>query len=82
MSIKDELERIMKAELPKPAAPARKKRTLGDIYSTLEAQRIYTPGMPSIPKPPAAPPANLQERGTAASIGTEGAWGGQSQRKD
>jgi hypothetical protein len=73
--IKGELESILKPKPIAPPAPIRKKRTLGDIYTTLEAQRIFNPGMPSIPKPPSAPPANQQDRGTAAALGMEEAWG-------
>lgn len=72
---------------PKPdAAPAPKlpkaeehhekwkgRRTLGNIWAALEAQRVYT-GAPSVSKPQ-APPANLQGQGTAPAMDQSGAWG-------
>ncbi len=82
MSMKTEIEKLLKPappEVPKPAPPAapkapeKGKRTLGNIYAALEAQRVYS-GAPSVQKPQ-APPANLQGQGTAASLGTSGAWG-------
>jgi hypothetical protein len=81
VSIKDDLKKILEPPKPEkmtgPKAP--KRRTLGDVYTALEAQRIYNPGMPSIPKPA---PANLMDQGVAPNLGTEGAWGGGNQRKD
>ena len=74
--IKSELESLLK---PKPVAPpvaVRRKRTLGDIYTALEAQRVFHPEMPSVPKPPSASPANLSGKGTAAALDSSGAWGG------
>lgn len=84
--IRTELESLLKpATVAEPAKQVRKKRTLGDIYTALEAQRIYNPGMPSVPRPPAASmpqqkpptaaPANLAERGTAAALDMSGGWG-------
>ena len=70
MNIKSEMESIFNAVKPAPP-PAKKKRTLGDIYSALEAQRIWNPGLPSVPKPA---PANQGERGTADALDTSGAW--------
>jgi hypothetical protein len=66
---------------PVVQASKKKKRTLGDIYSALEAQRVYFPDMPSVSKPIAAAPSAQQESGTAGALGTEGAWGGGNQRK-
>lgn len=74
MSIKEELERILKPEIKLPPAPQKRKRTLGDIYSALEAQRVYNPQIPSVPKPIAAAPANEQERGTVQALDTTGRW--------
>ena len=84
MSVKSELEKLLKpveATAPKPAAPpaaklevkGKDRRTLGNIYAALEAQRVYS-GAPSVQKPQ-APPANLQGQGTAPALGTTGAWG-------
>jgi hypothetical protein len=55
-----------------PKAPKPKGRTLGNIYAALEAQKIYNPSMPSVPKPS---PANASAQGLAPNLGTEGAWG-------
>jgi len=90
MGVKKEIEQLLKPlapatpkadAAPAPAAPASEpvkeklkgKRTIGNIWAALEAQRVYT-GAPSVPKPQ-APPANLQGQGSAAALGTEGAWG-------
>ena len=78
-NIKSALTNLLKPE-PVVTAPKTKKRTLGDIYSALEAQRVYFPDMPPVSKPIAAAPANQQESGTAGSLGTEGAWLGGNQR--
>jgi len=61
---------------PKPEKHQEKwkgRRTLGNIWAALEAQRVYT-GAPSVSKPQ-APPANLQGQGSAPAMGTEGPWG-------
>ena len=87
MGVKKEIEQLLKplapevpkVEIPKPVEPKvrvpgwKGKRTLGNIWAALEAQRVYT-GAPSVPKPQ-APPANLQGQGSAPALGTEGAWG-------
>lgn len=73
MSIREEIEHILKPEapiIPKPSAPF--KRTLGSIQIALEAQKIYNPSLPSVPKSPGQP---TPEQGTAAKMGTEGRWG-------
>jgi hypothetical protein len=80
MSVKEELEHLMKtnAPAPEPIKPeiskpvAKPKRTLGNIYVALEAQRIYNPGMPSVPSPA---PANTFEKGITPALDTSGAWG-------
>jgi hypothetical protein len=82
VSIKNAIEDMLKGdEAPRPEvkplakpSPARPKRTVGDIYVAMEAQKVYNPQMPSVPKPQ-APPANLNERGSSASLDTSGAWG-------
>jgi len=48
------------------------RRTLGNIWAALEAQRVYT-GAPSVSKPQ-APPANLQGQGTAPAMDQSGPW--------
>ncbi len=82
MSVKSEIERLLKPDPPKapkpaapptPKAPEKGRRTLGNVWAALEAQRVYS-GAPSVSKPQ-APPANLQGQGTAPSLGTSGAWG-------
>jgi len=75
-NIKGELEYILRSGPVAPPKPLRKKRTLGDIYTALEAQRVFNPGLPSIPKPPSAPPANLAGKGTAPNMDNSGPWGG------
>jgi hypothetical protein len=82
MNVKQELEHLLTPPKPPepPKAPGPAKRTLGNVYIALEAQRIYNPAAPSIPKPeapvaPSAAPANEQDRGTAGALGTEGRWG-------
>ncbi len=76
IDIKRELEHLLTPPdvLKPPAPPQTKKRTLGDIYTALEAQRVYSPGAPSIPKPMPATSLPL-EQGTASKLGTEGRWG-------
>jgi hypothetical protein len=63
-------------EIVKPPAsePGKPKRTLGDIFVALEAQKVYNPQLPSVQKPE-APPANTFGKGTAPAMDTEGAWG-------
>jgi hypothetical protein len=74
MSVKEALQGILKPDAaPTPKAPVSTKRTLGDIHVALEAQRVYNPSMPSVPKPPAM--NNPQAQGTAPKLGTEGRWG-------
>ncbi len=74
MSVKEELEHLLKPQnpiLPAPAIPS--KRTLGGIQMALEAQRIYNPSLPSVPKP--TTPTKPETLGTAANMDTEGRWG-------
>ncbi len=81
MSVKDELEHLMKppepVAPPKPAPPEKRKRTLGDIYVALEAQKIYDPNIPSVPAPA---PANTFAKGVTPALDTSGAWGGPAQK--
>ncbi len=74
MSVKDDLTSLINSKKIEIKPVERKKRTLGDIYVTIEAQKIYNPNLPSVPRP-IAPPANQQKQGSAANIGTEGRWG-------
>ena len=84
--IRDELSSLL-GKPPAPPKPVRKKRTLGNIYTALEAQRVFNPGMPSVPtppvplKPPSAAPANLGNKGTATALDNSGPWGGQAGEK-
>lgn len=50
-----------------------KKRTLGSVYVALEAQRIYSPNMPAVPKPMS--PKKPEDLGTAPNLDTAGRWG-------
>ena len=80
--IKDAVRGLLTPEVPKsepvpvkkaPPPPQEKKRTLGDIFVALEAQKVYQPNLPSVPQPQ-APPANMQDQGTAPNLGTTGSW--------
>jgi hypothetical protein len=73
-SIKTELEQILKPPAPEPVVPKTTKRTLGNIHVALEAQRIYNPAMPLIPKPTPAP-SKPEDQGVAPKLGTDGRWG-------
>lgn len=57
-----------------PKAPDRADKTLGDISTIIESQRLYNPQMPSVPKAKPAPAAQA-EMGTAAKAGMAGSWG-------
>ncbi len=59
-------------EPPKPVEP--KGRTLGSIHVALEAQRIYNPSIPSVPKPALAP-SKPEDQGTAPGLGPAAGWG-------
>lgn len=48
-------------------------RTMGNISTIAEAQRVYNPNLP--PTKPKAPTAAQMEVGTSPSMGTEGNWG-------
>lgn len=76
-SIKAELEQILRPPSPEPVAPKTTKRTLGNIHVALEAQRIYNPSMPSIPKPQPAP-SKPEEQGVAPKMGMDSGWRPQS----
>lgn len=57
-----------------PKAPERAEKTMGDLPTIIESQRLYNPQMPSVPKVK-APPAAQIEAGTAAKAGMTGSWG-------
>ena len=79
--IRNELEHLIKpAEPVKAPVPVKKKRTLGDVYTALEAQRIFNPAIPSIAKPPMPAPANQQNIGTAPAMDMTGGWGSQGEK--
>ena len=65
----------------KPPAPVKVKRqrSLGDVSIALEAQRVYNPGLPSMPSPQPAP-ANTFQKGTTPAMDNTGAWGGPAER--
>lgn len=46
-----------------PGAPAKPVRTLGNIYSAVQAQAIYNPGQPTPPDPSQSPGANAPQGG-------------------
>ena len=48
-------------------------RTLGNVRTAAEAQRIFNPNLP--PTAPKGPTAAQQDSGTVANAGIEGNWG-------
>lgn len=60
----------------KPPVPIKVKRprSLGDVSVALESQRVYNPGLPSMPSPQPAP-ANTFQKGTTPAMDNTGAWG-------
>jgi hypothetical protein len=48
-------------------------RTLGNVRTAAEAQRIFNPTIP--PMQPKPPTAAMMESGTSSAMGTEGTWG-------
>ena len=55
------------------------KRSLGDVFVALEAQKVFNPNIPSIPSP-VPPPANTFQKGTAPALDNTGAWGKPAER--
>lgn len=78
--------RVGKIE-PKPTAPKDKPRirTIGNLDTIVESQRIYNPTIPPTnpmmsqnaqPAPaPKGPPASMVHTGTAGASDLEGSWG-------
>lgn len=54
-------------------------RSLGNVFSAAEAQRIFNPSLP--PTKPKAPTAAQTELGTSSTMDIEGTWG-QAERQD
>jgi hypothetical protein len=59
-------------QTPPPLIKEKKPRTIGSVYVALQSQKVYDPNTPTPPQPA---PANLQERGTVASVDASGPWG-------
>ncbi len=72
MAMFDEFRKIPAVPIPK--APERAEKTMGDLPTIIESQRLYNPQMPSVPKVKAPPSAQV-EAGTAAKTGMAGSWG-------
>jgi hypothetical protein len=56
---------------PKKETP---KRSVGDIYVAMEAQRIFNPEMPAVNKPQ-APKNQMIDTGVSSSLGLDQGWG-------
>jgi len=64
----------VKIEAPKKEARAKiYPRTIGDLFTITEAQRVFNPGMP--PTKPKGPPAAQVEAGTSGALDLTGSWG-------
>lgn len=64
-------------EIPEKAPapiPVKRQRGIGDVFTALQAQKVYNPNMPSIPNPQPAP-ANTFQKGVTPALDTGGAWG-------
>ena len=72
MAFLDDFGKIPIAQVPK--ASEKVEKTMGDMSTIIESQRLYNPQMPSVPK--VKPPTAAQiEAGTAAKSGMTGSWG-------
>lgn len=65
-------EGMPKLKTPKP------KRSVGDVYVALEAQKVYNPDMPSVQKPQ-APKNPMLDTGTSHNLGLDQGWGNPSE---
>jgi hypothetical protein len=72
MAMFDDFGKIPAIQPPK--APEKVEKTMGDMPTIIESQRLYNPQMPSVPKVK-PPPAAQIEAGTAAKAGMTGNWG-------
>ena len=62
-------------EMPPAPVKVKRHRTLGDVFVALQSQKVYDPGIPSVPSPQPAP-ANTFQKGVTPALDTSGAWGG------
>jgi hypothetical protein len=66
-----ELDKPKEQPKIKPAMSKIYNRSLGNIYSAAEAQKIFNPQLPTVKAPPAA----QIDQGVASAMDTSGTWG-------
>jgi hypothetical protein len=76
--VMDELTTMATPEVAKPQEEKKKdnnKRSIGDIFAAVEAQRIYDPNMPQTSRPSKHAPKHMAEQGMTENMQPDTGWG-------
>ena len=70
----DKKDPELSGEKPPEPIKIKRPRTIGNVFTAIEAQRAYNPNIPSIPSPQPAP-ANTFQKGVTPALDNSGPWG-------